>query len=67
MINKIISNELSKRSLPLPTVVNKSKYNISSSLTNRKTSRVIKKKSNKKLNKEKVSNSIQTNLNVDKY
>jgi hypothetical protein len=52
MINKIISNELSKRSLPLPTVANKTKFNNSASLTNRKNSRTNqKKKSNKKLNK----------------
>jgi hypothetical protein len=52
MINKIISNELSKRSLPLPIVANKAKFNNSASLTNRKNSRTTqKKKSNKKLNK----------------
>ena len=36
MISKMISNELSKRSLPLPVVGNKAKYSQSASLTNKK-------------------------------
>lgn len=36
MLKKLIDNELSKRSLPLPTMPNKSKYLQSASLTSRK-------------------------------
>ncbi len=58
MINKLISNELSKRSLPLPTMVNKSKYNVSSSLTSRKNNI---NGSNNKTSKKKHSSSMNNN------